>query len=334
MRKNILLTFDYELFLGKNSGSVDKCLIEPTEKIRCILNKYNIIAIFFVDTTYLLRLAEVAQNNKVFKQNMTKIENQLQQLKEDGHYIFHHLHPHWLDAKYMPELDEWNLENISKYSFKNISVEERNRIFEFSDAFIRKFEGENKVGFRAGGLYVEPISDFLTYFSKYNIKYEFSICPEDYSIGKNDSYDFRQYPNKPYHFQTKVNKPELNGKYIEYPITRFKIAGLNKILNGIYHRLFSKSKNIYGNGSPVNLGQVEKPKNNLFELNIPLSLEFLNNFNYKLCISHLKKNDYIHFLSHPKLMSDESIDSMDKMLNILIKKYHLNSDFRKILINN
>jgi hypothetical protein len=334
MKKSILLTFDYELFLGKKSGSVDNCLIEPTEKIRHILNKYNIKAIFFVDTTYLLRLAEVAQNNKVCKQNLTKIENQLQQLKKDGHSIFHHLHPHWLDAIYIPELDEWNLENISKYSFKNISLEERNRIFEFSDAFIRKFEGENKVGFRAGGLYVEPISDFLPYFSKYNIKYEFSICPEEYSIGKNDSYDFRHFPYKPYFFQTKVNKEELIGEYIEYPITRFKISGIPKILNGIYHRLFSKSKTIYGDGFPVNLVQIEKPENHFFELNIPLSLEFLNSFNYTLCISYLKKNDYIHFLSHPKLMSDESIDSMDKMLKVLIKKYNLNSDFRKIQIKN
>ena len=47
--KNILLTFDYELFLGHISGSVNDCLILPTNKILSILSDQNIKhSMFFV----------------------------------------------------------------------------------------------------------------------------------------------------------------------------------------------------------------------------------------------------------------------------------------------
>ena len=37
----IYITFDYEMFLGPNIGSVDKCLIEPTNRIMEIGDKYE-----------------------------------------------------------------------------------------------------------------------------------------------------------------------------------------------------------------------------------------------------------------------------------------------------
>jgi hypothetical protein len=329
--RTILQTFDYELFLGKKSGSVDKCLIEPTEKIRHLLIKYNITAIFFVDTTYILRLVEEAQNNKVCEKNVTKIENQLQQLKEDGHYIFHHLHPHWLDAIYMAELDEWNLENISKYSFENISQEERNRIFEFSDAFIRKFEGENKVGFRAGGLYIEPIGDFRPFFEKYNIHYEFSVVPDDFSFSKDFSYDFRNFPSEPYNFQENLAKKVETGDFLEFPITMFKLNGLNKIMNSLYYRIIEKKKNNF-DGIPASLPIINRTKNSRFSMQLPLSMEFLNPINKHSVLNLIEKNNYIHFLSHPKLITDKNLKSLDFILSKISKNHTIISDFKEIPI--
>ena len=53
-KKNLLITLDYELYLGELSGSVEKCILEPAEKLRVIFkeNKLKKI-IFFLDTTYL-----------------------------------------------------------------------------------------------------------------------------------------------------------------------------------------------------------------------------------------------------------------------------------------
>jgi peptidoglycan/xylan/chitin deacetylase (PgdA/CDA1 family) len=59
-KRTVLITFDYELFLGEQSGIVHQCLIEPTNKLLDCLNKYAFKAVFFIDTVYLLRLKEVS----------------------------------------------------------------------------------------------------------------------------------------------------------------------------------------------------------------------------------------------------------------------------------
>ena len=70
IRKNILLTFDYELFLGKRSGSAQKCMIEPTNELLKILLKNNAKAIFFIDTTYLDQLERVSINHQKAKKDL------------------------------------------------------------------------------------------------------------------------------------------------------------------------------------------------------------------------------------------------------------------------
>ena len=47
LKKSILLTFDYELFLGPSSGTAQNCIITPTEKILEVLANTKSKAIFF-----------------------------------------------------------------------------------------------------------------------------------------------------------------------------------------------------------------------------------------------------------------------------------------------
>ena len=53
---NIFLTFDYELFFGETTGSVEGCMIQPTNNLLAISKKYSIPMTFFVDVGYLIRL--------------------------------------------------------------------------------------------------------------------------------------------------------------------------------------------------------------------------------------------------------------------------------------
>ncbi len=67
-KKLLLITFDYELFLGEKSGTVQQCLIDPTDKLLDLLGKYAFKALFFIDTVYILsperngREAQVGQS--------------------------------------------------------------------------------------------------------------------------------------------------------------------------------------------------------------------------------------------------------------------------------
>lgn len=47
--KQAILSFDYELFFGDNSGTVQKTLIEPTNIMLDALDTINAKATFFVD---------------------------------------------------------------------------------------------------------------------------------------------------------------------------------------------------------------------------------------------------------------------------------------------
>ena len=87
--KKILITFDYELFLGEKSGKVYDCLIAPTEKILRIFEKYNSIkCIFFIDTVYIQRMEGMAIENVDCRNDLNLIYLQLANMVNKGHYIF------------------------------------------------------------------------------------------------------------------------------------------------------------------------------------------------------------------------------------------------------
>src|SRR4051812_20450394 len=95
--RNVLFTFDYELFLGLRSGTVEKCLLQPTDHILRILQKYKIEnAVFFVDTVYLYKLSRTKTES--CQSQFSRIKTQLQSAVNQGHILFPHIHPHWLDA--------------------------------------------------------------------------------------------------------------------------------------------------------------------------------------------------------------------------------------------
>ena len=51
-----LLTFDDEVYFGRRTGSVEKCLLEPTDALARVAAKHGAPLSFFVDTGYLLAL--------------------------------------------------------------------------------------------------------------------------------------------------------------------------------------------------------------------------------------------------------------------------------------
>ncbi|MBL0049995.1 MAG: hypothetical protein IPP32_18075 [Bacteroidetes bacterium] len=155
-KKNLLFTFDYELFLGERSGSVAKCMIEPTNKLISIFDRHKIhAAIFFVDTTYLIRLKEMSKSSLAAKEDFDNISAQLQLLIQKKHYVFPHIHPHWLDAEYNKGSNSWSLSNIAKYRFHAISEAERTSLFDQSinilEAIIQPIQPNYALdGYRAG----------------------------------------------------------------------------------------------------------------------------------------------------------------------------------------
>ena len=333
LNRNLLLTFDYELFLGNRSGSVDNCLINPTNEILEILRRHNQIGVFFIDTTYLFRLTKLVNEYKSVKLDFEKIKKQLIKIVADGHYIFHHLHPHWLDAKYIINTNEWDLSDNSRFVFQLLNKQEREQIFDFSFNFlseIYKISNSNKLpnGYRAGGLFIEPFDIIKPFFKKYNIENEFSVIPGSKRDGYPFEYDFSNSPSeRKYNFSTFIHKEDKGGSFTQYPISKLKIVGLNKILNGINYR-FMKNNSEYkpfGDGksvsSKINTGLKRKSFFDYFSMEMPISIEMLNPVITKSVLKILRRKSYLHILSHPKLITLVSLKQLDYMLAKINKQY-------------
>ena len=74
--KNLLITFDYELFLGRRSGRPLDCILQPTQLLLDKLKLYGAKAVFFVDATYLCRLKEQGKTNPECLEDLKEIGNQ------------------------------------------------------------------------------------------------------------------------------------------------------------------------------------------------------------------------------------------------------------------
>ena len=324
----LLLTFDYELFLGGKSGTVNNCLIKPTDLILKLLKKNNLSSIFFVDTIYLYRLKEIAQLNITARNDFDLIINQLRQVIDSKGYVFHHLHPHWLDAVYNYENNEWDLSDKSRFTLFNLSRKELEFVFASSTKILDEIYFEKKQpkhqGIRAGGLYAQPFNQYKDLMLKYNIKFDFSVLKGMKSVGNNNMYKF-DYSITPnlcnYRFSNEVNEENINGEFFEFALEQFKMEGLNKLLNSLYYRMNSKKESWQKMGDGKASGNKIKTteKTNFLSTQETFSIELLNNFKSILYYKQFNLENSLHLISHPKLCSKANIEAFEKFIRLLNK---------------
>ena len=338
--KKILITFDYELFLGKRSGSVNKCLIQPTNRLLEVLEKNKITAIFFVDLTYLVKLNNIKNQYLKALKDWETIAEQINEIIYLKHYIFYHIHPHWLDAVYDHERNEWDLSNKSKFSVSNLNDNQIDKLFKDCYEILKllKIE-EQSIGYRAGGLYIQPFHKLKPFFEKYNIKYDFSVLQGASSLGdtKNFYFDFKNCPdNLIYNFEDDIIKENKNGDFTEISINQIQIKGVFKIINGFYFRVKKnnfKNKRI-GDGIATNNKINQTNKINFikyFKVKETFSIELMNPIRNIIYFNHLKKNNFQHHISHPKFFSENNIKYFEKYLRKINTKFIIVSDFKKMI---
>lgn len=338
--RHVLFTFDYELFLGSRSGTVDQCLISPTRKILSVLYRHRAKAIFFVDTTYLVRLNEIRSQYEPADRDWHKIVEQIRVLRQNGHEVFPHLHPHWLDAVYLPELNEWDLSHFIRYRFNSLNGKERSALWESSSTLLDEIihpvdEHYQSDGYRAGGWCIQPFADFKPFFESYHIRYEFSVLPGFKQMTTAHQYDFINSPEKPvYHFSEDPLIEEEDGPFTEFTISRIGlIRGMDRLFNRIlFKMILNKRQEVPGKGFTVSAKALDPDadywvSNTIAEM---VSLENLTLAKLRNYINFLKGNVFMQFLSHPKLLNDHHIYCFQRFLKRAERNFILNTDFRKI----
>jgi hypothetical protein len=338
--KEVLLTFDYELFLGTKSGTVENCLIKPTQLVLEILKTYQATSVFFVDTLYLYRLEQ--ENSAQCKSDLKLIYKQLETIVDQGHTVGIHIHPHWLDASYNNQLNNWNGENKTRFALANLNLEEINNVVANSVRILQPFlDRDHDLTYRAGGFYCQPFSLFAPIFQDHKILIDFSVMREYRSTGFQGLYSF-DFSNPPSKFIYRFNDNPLqiddSGAFTEISVNSFQLKGISKIRNSIYYRRNKEKPNFKRMGDGSGSGNIIAHKNkgllNQYLLNDQtFSVELLNPELARAYTKFFHSNPFIHFVSHPKLFTQNGLDGLDSFLASIIKENPL-FDYKAIIKNN
>ncbi len=339
--REILITFDYELFLGERSGTAQDCLIRPTELLLQLLEKFKLTAVFFVDTSYLLRLSECSEAG--CESDLELIRSQIVSIAKAGHYVFPHLHPHWLDARYDMSSGEWRLTDYSKYRFHALAQADRKRLFDGSmsllSGMLTAVNGHKPViGYRAGGWSLQPFADFQPYFKSNHITSDFSVIPGFNNLSEAQYFDFSECPSQSiYRFTDDPCKPDPNGQFIEYSISTLRINWIHRLAGRAWNKvLWKRGVRSMGKGMGVptprdgsqNTGSMGSTENET------LSVELLTAARLPLYKAHLRDNTYVHLISHPKMVSVHNLKTFERWLQFSSRHFKLKTDFRSFQVSN
>lgn len=324
--KTILLTIDYELFLGVKTGDVKSCMVDPTMELASILAKNNSHMTIFWDILHYKKLMEYECDFSELADNKKLIENQILELVYAGHDVQLHLHPHWLDAVY--EDGKWNfdykrfkLQNLSETDNKNdintilgcINISKN-----IMENLIRKVNPEYRVTtFRAGGYLIQPFSKLREALLAQNILTDSSICPGLINENGIFSYNFSKYPNfNFYKFSDEPNNIDAKGRFMEVPIKTITLPiHLNLYYTFLQHTKYKYLKKVLKGSGSGSTTQFKKPLfNKLFELLLKKKVyQFTTDSNFKelfyYMINTVDENSTM--ILHSKLLNDHTMSILD-----------------------
>ena len=172
---NVWFTFDYELFFGKPTGTVQKCMIEPTQRLMALSKKYNAPFTYFVDAGFLLKLSELGGTFPELAQQHQQISAQLRELLEKGNDVQLHVHPHWELSDYIEGL--WYIPQDRGYRLDEFSKEEAAEIFTKYKNHLESVIGRKTIAYRAGGWCIQPFEHIQEVFLETGMHYDSSVVP-------------------------------------------------------------------------------------------------------------------------------------------------------------
>ncbi len=309
IRKKIVLSFDYELFFGSPGGTAYRCMLEPTQKIIDIMQRYNKQAEFFIDVLYLFKLREAGEHETI-----ELIEEQLRILVRHGHRIQLHLHPHWIDA--IHENGKWIFPTYRNYRLHALTEDKIVYLFttgkEYLEQIAKSVESDYKVtAFRAGGWSIEPFEKLRKAFVQSEIFIDSSAAYGMKLSGLAHCFDFTDIPDKPkYRFSSTVLKEDAEGAFLEVPISTYRTTILHKILRRL--RRMQKTEQYRMSGDGKSIGGVKRDYLSEIWTYEMYTLESVEPKRILQLVERYR-HTIVTLISHPKGMSPLSFESLEAL---------------------
>lgn len=320
----IYITLDYELFFGPKSGSVEKCIIEPTEALLKILDPHGIKANFFVDAGYLVALEKQKADHQKLQEDYIKVTTQIKDLASNGHGIELHVHPHWEDSYYDGE--KWVFDT-TRYKLSDFGEDEVLDIVTNYTNVLKRTAGKSPVAYRAGGWSAQPFSNIGKALKANGVLIDSSVYPQGYYSSHNQSFDFRNIEpyQRDYQFSKNLTKPDAKGEFLEVPISSIKVSPLF-FWNFAFKKLKrSTEHNSIGDGAAVPMSKKEA-----LRLMSSSSYSVVSIDGFKISLIHKALKNYIKktanegsfvVIGHPKAFTPYSLNKLRNFVDITAQQH-------------
>ena len=311
MNRTVFITWDYELFMGPKTGSVNNCLIKPISELLAAFGDKKVVMTFFVDCAYLFRLNELRSDYPRLEEDYQLVLQNLHDILNKGHEIQMHVHPQWYFSTFDGE--KWIMD-FEHYKLSDIEDTKLISLFAKSKSLLDEICGYSTIAYRAGGFSIDDCRIFPKLFKDNGIQIDSSVLIGSHFDSSTLSYDFRKAPQKDsWRFSDSVSKEDVNGPFVELPIGTHKSFGLmfylNKIKTLSYHQ---GDYQPWGDGvSVVTIYSkwyfLKEKLHNAFSF-MPLNASIDTIGSRRLEESfHRQKGKYFVLISHPKNLSPQSI---------------------------
>lgn len=314
LNADIVFALDYELFFGKNTGTVENCLITPTDELIKTTNKYGIKYTFFVDSGYLINLKN--NSSKKLQQDYKLIANHLTSLAKSGHDIQLHIHPHWEESVYTN--NGWSID-YSKFKLHSFSEEAIINIVKDYKNILEDITGKQIVAYRAGGWCIQPFNKIKDALANENICVDSTIYKNGISQDSIVGYNFQNSPDKDFwHFSDDPMIEDVNGGFLEIPISSVKVSPLFFWKMGVLKKINMGDYQAFGDGEPISqdnryyLGKLLNYTNSVVSIDgmkAGLLQKAFNKIIYK------DKRKLFNVIGHPKALTKYSLQKLSSFLD-------------------
>ena len=247
----LILSQDYELFFQK-SGTVEQCLIKPTDMLVDFAKKNGIVVTFFIDAGMLTSMRRLARTVPSISKDLSRLQKHIEFLHISGHEIALHVHPHWEDTKW--SRGAWDFSG-TRYQLGEFSQSEVEEIIRRYSSELREIVGGNVHSYRAGGFCIEPFDLVRDALLENGITIDSSVVPGAILKDRAKGYDFAEVTDAPWwKFQESPSSPNSAGEFLEIPITPLVLPSWHYWSRAVDRVLRKQPAGVLGDGLAKSLG--------------------------------------------------------------------------------
>lgn len=307
--------------MGNKTGTVEKCLIIPTQHLMKVFEKYGVEGTFFVDCAYLYQLNKLKDIYPQLNKDYCDIVANLKWLVSNKQEIQMHFHPQWLYSNY--DGKEWKLD-FEHYKLSDVEPDLLLESFCKGRILLEDIIGKDICAYRAGGYCLSDYTNFPELFRQNHIVIDSSVVPGKSISDGSVYYDYSHVPQKEkWNISNDIATEDIDGEFLEVPVTlcsNGKYVYFKHKIREIFNKTISTD--IWGDGQNIFMrnnpkGVIESFFSRLRWIFTPSTgICSIDGYTSAYLSTSIKsKSDTVILVSHPKCLSPESIFYLEEFLN-------------------